>query len=217
MEGIQSKLEKRFPFFEKALIAELLEFGIPHAIQAGDKILREGQYIKSFPLVLEGSIRVIRHDDQGRELLLYFLYPGETCSMALTCCLGQQQSNISAKAEMDSELLRIPVECLDKWMCNYATWKNYVMYSYRKRFDELLETIDAIAFLEMDERLMRFFFARFKATGETIYPGTHQDIANHLNTSREVVSRLLKQMETKGLVSLGRGQINFSAAVRQQE
>lgn len=217
MESIQSKLEKRFPFFEKALVSEMLEFGVPQSIQAGGEVMREGQYIKSFPLVLEGNIRVSRHDEQGRELLLYFLNPGDTCSMALTCCMGQQQSNISAKAEQDSELIRIPVECLDKWMCNYSSWKNYMMYSYRKLFDELLDTIDAVAFMEMDERLVRFFYARFKATGETVYAGTHQDLANHLNTSREVVSRLLKQMESKELVSLGRGQVDFSEMLKRLE
>ena len=214
MKSIQSTLEKRFPFLEKELITEMLTNGTVHDLDSGDEILREGQYIKSFPIILEGNIRVTRHDSKGRELLLYFLYPGEACSIALTCCMGQQQSNISAIAEQQSTLIRIPVECLDKWLIQFPSWKNYMMYSYRKRFDELLETIDSIAFLELDERLTRFFFARFKATGEIVFNGTHQDIANHLNTSREVVSRLLKQMELKGLVSLSRSEINYSPITR---
>ena len=133
--------------------------------------------------------------------------------MALTCCMGQQQSNISAIAEQDSLVIRIPVDCLDKWMHEYPNWKNYMMYAYRKRFDELLETIDAIAFKGLDERLEHFFQSRFKATGEHTFHGKHQDIAYQLNTSREVISRLLKKMEQKGLVKLGRNEIDFSALI----
>jgi len=179
----------------------------------GEALIREGQYIKSFPILLEGNIRVSRHDSEGRELLLYFLNPGETCSMALTCCMGQQQSNIQAIAEQPSILIRIPVEYLDRWMSQYPSWKTYTMWAYRKRFDELLETIDAIAFMELDQRLIRFLTTRFKATGEKQFHGTHQDIALNLNTSREVISRLLKQMEQKGLVKLARGEIDFSALI----
>ncbi|WP_372773727.1 Crp/Fnr family transcriptional regulator [Mangrovibacterium sp.] len=217
MKSIQSSLEKRFPFFEANLIADILQNGTVQELTSGDELLREGQYIKSFPILLEGNIRVSRQDKEGRELLLYFLNPGETCSMVLTCCMGQQQSNISATAEQSSTIIRIPVDCLDKWLTQYPSWKSYMMYSYRKRFDELLDTIDAIAFMELDERLSRFFYARFKATGEQKFTGTHQDIANHLNSSREVVSRLLKQMEQKNLVSLSRNEIDYTPLIKQTE
>lgn len=215
MKSILLELEKRLPFFEQELIEEMQECGITQKFNAGDEILREGQYIKSLPLVLEGNIRIVRRDAEGRELLLYYLNPGESCSMALTCCVGEQQSNISAYADNESLLIRIPAEKLDQWMMKYPSWKTYIMYSYRKRFDELLDTIDAVAFLEMDDRLTRFFYAHFKATGETVFRGKHQDIANHLNTSREVVSRLLKQMETKGLVSLSREVIDYTPITEQ--
>ncbi len=217
MISTQTILEKRFPFFEGGLIAEILEKGTKQELSVGDELLREGDYIKSFPLLLEGSIRIIRRDDNDRELLLYYLNPGETCSMALTCCMGQQKSNISAVAEQDSIVVRIPVACLDSWLISYPGWKNYMMYAYRKRFDELLETLDAVAFMSLDERLTRFFYARFKATGEISYEGTHQELANHLNTSREVVSRLLKQMEKKELVRLSRGVIEYPEIVKLYE
>ncbi|WP_163709799.1 Crp/Fnr family transcriptional regulator [Mangrovibacterium lignilyticum] len=213
MKSILPSLEKRFPFFEKELIAEMHQNSIVQEFNPGDEILREGQYIKSFPIVLEGNIRIVRNDSEGRELLLYFLNPGEACSMALTCCVGEQQSNINAYAEQQSTIIRIPSDLLDHWMIKYPSWKTYIMYSYRKRFDELLETIDAIAFLGLDEQLSRYFYARFKATGETVFQGTHQEIANHLNTSREVVSRLLKQMEQKKLISLSRGAIDYSQII----
>ncbi len=213
MIDIQTILNTRFPFFEVELIDEIERNGFVYELETDEEILREGQYIKSFPIVLEGSLRVIRHNDKGQELLLYFLNPGEACSMALTCCMGQQQSNISAIAEQKSLIIRIPVECLDKWMTQFSSWKTYMMYAYRKRFDELLETIDAIAFMALDERLKRFFESRFQATGERTFYGTHQNIAFQLNSSREVISRLLKKMEQKGLVKLGRNEIDFSGLI----
>lgn len=217
MDSIQQILEKRLPFFEKALRQEILDRGTVVELSAGNELIRLGQYIKTFPILLEGHVKVTRNDAEGRELLLYFLNPGDTCSMALTCCLGDQQSNINATAEENCMLVQLPTDCIDQWMNQFPSWKTYVMYAYRKRFDELLETIDAIAFLELDDRLVRFFYARFKATGETTYQGTHLDIANYLNSSREVVSRLLKQMEAKGMVNLKRGLIDFSPIISVKE
>lgn len=214
MPSIQTILSKRFPFFESELLQEIEQHGVVQELHAGEEILREGQFIKSFPLILEGSLRVIRQEADGRELLLYFLNPGEVCSMALTCCMGQQQSNISAIAEQDSLIIRIPVELLDQWMVRFPEWKSYVMYAYRKRFDELLDTIDAIAFQNLDQRLRRFFMARFEATGEKRYIGKHQDIAYQLNSSREVISRLLKKMEQQGLVKISRNELDFSPLIQ---
>jgi CRP/FNR family transcriptional regulator len=175
--------------------------------------MSEGKYIRSFPIVLEGLIRVCRKDDEGREVLLYYLNPGQVCAMALTCCMGRMQSNISAFADEDAEIIRIPVECLDHWMANYVTWKEFVMHAYRNRFDELLTTIDGIAFKKMDERLEKFFSDRYKANGETIFNGTHQEIASSLASSREVISRLLKQLEKNKKIIIGRNKIDFSSLV----
>ena len=216
MQHTTTILNQRFPFFEAELLVEIEKNGILQTLKAGDEILREGQFIKSFPLILEGNLRVIRHEPDGAELLLYFLNPGEVCTMALTCCMGQQQSNISALAEQDSLIIRIPVDCLDQWMVRFPSWKSYMMYAYRKRFDELLDTIDAIAFMNLDQRLERFFRSRFEATGEKLFHGKHQDIAYQLNTSREVISRLLKKMEQKGLVKLSRNMVDFSALITIQ-
>ncbi len=210
---LSETLKKRFPFLEADLLTEIEQEGLSQTVYPEDEIMQEGQYIRSFPLVLEGALRIIRHDEEGREILLYYLEPGEVCSMALTCCMGRQQSNIRAVAEQDSLLVRIPVECLDRWMLKYNSWKEFMMYSYRKRFDELLNTIDSIAFMNMDQRLEKFFQDRFKATGEKVFIGKHQDIAYQLNTSREVISRLLKKMEQKGMVVLSRNKIDFTTVL----
>jgi CRP/FNR family transcriptional regulator, anaerobic regulatory protein len=206
-------IRKRFPFFEKGLIDELAKNGEWISFEPGDQLMSEGKYIRSFPIVFEGLVKVCRTDSDGREVLLYYLGPGQVCAMALTCCMGRMQSNIMAFADEETEILKIPVECLDKWMVEYTTWKEFVMYAYRSRFDELLNTIDNIAFKKMDERLVTFFTDRYKATGETTYNGTHQEIANNLTSSREVISRLLKQMEKEGLIQIGRNKIDFPALV----
>ncbi len=206
-------IRKRFPFFEKGLIEEISKAGEWITVEEGEELMSEGKYIRTFPIVLEGLIRVCRRDDEGREVLLYYLSPGQVCAMALTCCMGRMQSHVSAFAEEDTEVLRISVEYLEKWMVEYSTWKEFVMYTYRNRFDELLATIDNIAFKKMDERLVAFFAERFKAKGETVYLGTHQDIANSLTTSREVISRLLKQLEKSGQIKISRNKIDYSALV----
>lgn len=206
-------LRKRFPFFEPELIEEISKEGEWVTVETDDELMSEGKYIRSFPIVLEGLIKVCRKDNEGREVLLYYLNPGQVCAMALTCCMGRMQSNIGAYADEDTEIIRIPVECLDKWMVEYVTWKEFVMYAYRFRFDELLTTVDSIAFKKMDERLIKFFKDRFKATGDTTFIGTHQEIANSLTTSREVISRLLKQLEKEGEVVISRNKIDFSNLV----
>ncbi len=119
-------------------------------------------------------------------------------------------NQIGAIAEEETTVVVLPVELLDSWMSNYQTWKEFVMSSMRKRFDELLNTLDSIAFLKMDERLERFFLDRYRTSGEKIFVGSHQDIALSLNTSREVISRLLKQMEKKGMITLSRNRVDFS-------
>ncbi len=206
-------LRKRFPFLESELISEISKAGEWITVDVNEELMSEGKYIRSFPIVLEGLIRVCRRDDEGREILLYYLNPGQVCAMALTCCMGRMQSNITAYAEEETEIIRIPVDFLDKWMVSYSTWKEFVMYAYRSRFDELLTTIDGIAFKKMDERLVKFFTDRYKATGEAIYTGTHQEIATNLTSSREVISRLLKQLEKSGQIIISRNKIDFSALV----
>jgi CRP/FNR family transcriptional regulator len=208
-------IRKTFPFLEKDLIGEISEVSALHELKADQSILGEGDYIKAFPMVLSGCLRVVRISEEGNELLLYYLNQGEICSMALTCCMGLQKSNIKMIAEEDSSVLTIPVDKPEKWMSEYRSWKEFMMYSYKKRFDELLDTIDSIAFMNLDERLVRFFRDRFSSTGKTIFTGTHQDIALQLNTSREVVSRLLRNLERKNLVITERNSVDYTSLVRK--
>jgi len=203
-----------FPFFEEELISEIIQVSVFKKIKEGDNVIEEESYIKSFPLVLSGCLRVSKVNDEGNELLLYYLKQGEICAMALTCCIGMQKSNILITAIEDSEILAVPVDKPEKWMGEFRTWKEFMMYSYRKRFEELLDTIDAIAFRQMDERLIRFFMELYRSTGKTVFKGTHNDIALQLNTSREVVSRLLSRLEKENKVVTRRNLIDYTNLVK---
>jgi CRP/FNR family transcriptional regulator len=209
-------IKKTFPFLEKDLIKEVSDFSVLYELRADQSILGEGDYIKSFPMVLSGCLRVVRISEEGNELLLYYLNQGEICSMALTCCMGLQKSNIKMIAEEDSLVVMIPVDKPEKWMSEYKSWKEFMMYSYKKRFDELLDTIDSIAFMKLDERIIRFFEDRYRSTGRTVFHGTHQEIALQLNTSREVVSRLLRNLEKKMLIITERNSVDYTGLVKNQ-
>lgn len=202
-----------YHFFEKELREEILKIGILKTFQPNEILIREGQFITSFPLVLKGLIRITRNNDDGNELLLYYLKQNEVCAMSLTCCMANLTSNVKGVAEEETDVIMLPVELLDNWMCKYTGWKQFVMQTFQNRFRELIETIDSIAFLKLDERLVRYFTDRNKKSGATTLHVTHQDLALKLNTSREVVSRLLKKLEKDGKIKLSRNFIDFTNLV----
>ena len=203
-------VKKRFPFFESGLRDAILKEGTYREFDPGEELIREDQFIRSFPIVISGLIKVCRTDEAGNELLLYYLRPGEVCTVSLICCMDRTRSRVKALTEEATTVILVPVELLDSWMTQYQTWKEYVMHSMQKRFDELLDALDSIAFLKMDERLEKFFRDRYKTTGATLFEGSHQDVAQAMNSSREVISRLLKQMEKRGMVVLSRGRIDYA-------
>ncbi len=207
------KFSKKYSFLEKELQNEILSVGVKKIFDANEIIIREGQFISSFPLVLSGSVRVSRTNNDGNELLLYYLNENEICAMSLTCCMAQIKSNINAVAEERTEVLLIPVEMLDIWITKYPEWKQFVMHTFQNRFRELVETVDSIAFLKLDERLVKYFIDKNESTGVTTYSGTHQELALQLNSSREVISRLLKKLENDGKIKLSRNFIDFSGLV----
>ncbi len=208
-------IKEAFPFLEKELIAEIDSVSTFQELKTSQSILGEGDYIKSFPMVLKGCLRVVRLSEDGNELLLYYLNKGEICSMSLTCCMSLQKSNIIMIAEENSSIITIPVNKPEKWMTEFKSWKEFMMNSYRQRFEELLETIDSIAFTKLDDRIIRFFEERYKSTGQSTFIGTHADIAEQLNTSREVVSRLLRHLELQDLVRTDRNRVDYSMLIKK--
>ncbi len=207
---MEELLNIRYHFLEKELQKEILSQGVVKTFTSGDQIVREGQFITSFPLVVKGLIRITRTNKDGNELLLYYLRENEVCAMSLTCCMANLKSTVKAIAEEDTEVILLPVSLLDKWMCEFPTWREFVMQTFQNRFRELIDTVDSIAFLKLDERLVKFFRDRYRKSGMKSFSGTHQELAFQLNTSREVVSRLLKKLEKQGKVELSRNFIDFS-------
>ncbi|MGW8315525.1 MAG: Crp/Fnr family transcriptional regulator [Bacteroidales bacterium] len=208
---LEEIVKKRFPFFESGLRSAISENGIYKEFEEGQELIREDQYIRSFPIVISGLIKVCRTDEEGNELLLYYLRPGEVCTVSLICCMDRTRSRVKAITETETSVILVPVELLDSWIGEFQTWKEYVMRSMQMRFDELLNTIDSIAFMKMDERLEKFFLDRYQSSGATVFEGSHQEVALAMNSSREVISRLLKQMEKRGMITLSRGRIDYSA------
>ena len=201
--------KKLFPQFEPELIEILDKNAIERIFNAGEVIVRTGQYIKSTVLVLSGRIKIYRQSDEGSEFLIYYLGPGEACAVSLICALQSQTSEITAKAVEDTEVLMLPVQLMDELMNKFKSWSHFVIQTYRYRFDEMLTVIDNIAFKNMDERL-EFYLKRYNTdSGKLILNLTHQEIADDLNSSREVISRLLKKMEQLGKIKLNRHSIEI--------
>lgn len=194
---------------EPALINEISEKGKQTKLSEGATLLDIGQTVRIIPLLLSGSLKISRIDDEGREILLYYVNPGETCAMTFTCCMQQFPSEIKAVAEEDVEFFAIPIVAMDEWLVKFPSWKSFVMRSIRNRFNELLKTIDQIAFQKLDERLINYMKEKSKTTGSSLLNLSHEQIANDLATSRVVISRLLKKLENDKKLLLFRHQIKL--------
>ena len=210
IEPMIEKLNNKYgSFFEAALISEIKAVGILKNVVEGTQLMHIGQYIKSMPLMLSGTLKIMREDQEGDSLLLYYLEQGETCAMTLSCCLGDQKSEIIAIAESDAELIMIPIEKMEAWTAQYKSWRNFVFTSYNHRIKDLLETVDSIAFLKMDERLIKYLEEKSRISEDGIIYKTHQEIAYELYTSRVVISRLLKTLERKGKIQIERNRVKI--------
>ena len=207
---MENRIATEYHFLEKELQKEILKHGVQKIYNANEVLIREGQFISSFPLIIKGLIRITRNNEDGNELLLYYLKGNEVCAMSLTCCMANLKSNVKAITEMETEVILLPVAMLDKWMCEFPTWRQFVMQTFQNRFRELVDTVDSIAFLKLDERLIKYFTDRYRKSGAQTFSGTHQELALQLNTSREVISRLLKKLEKDGKIELSRNFIDFS-------
>lgn len=195
--------------FEPALIKEMEKEGRRVHLDAGETLLEIGQPVQTVPIVLAGNVKVSRRDQEGRELLLYYINPMESCAMSINCCVQKVPSEIKATAEEEVDVLYIPIQKMDEWMMKYVTWKNFILKTISIRFNELLRTIDQIAFQKLDERLIRYLKDKSKVTGSTVLNLSHEQIAHELATSRVVISRLLKVLENQQKVLLYRNQIKL--------
>lgn len=204
----KNKLKQLFPNLEDELYDEIIEHGDIKEVKSGETLLRVGQTFRSTMLIIDGLIKLYREDDEGREFFIYVLDAGQACSLSMVCATRHETSEVLAKALTDATIMAIPLEYMELWMSKYKSWYQFVINSYRNRFEELLKTIDAIAFTGMDERLAHYLTKQVEKLGSNLKV-THQEIANDLNSSREVISRLLKKMESKGWLNIHRNSIEW--------
>ena len=205
----KQSLQEIFPSFENELKEELLQHCETRQFTAGDPLLRSGQSFRATMLIMSGLVKVYREDDDGNEFFMYYLQPGQACALSMVCATRQQTSQVMAKAVKDTVVLAVPLTYMDTWMTRYRTWYHFVLETYRSRFEELLVTLDHVAFRAMDDRL-EFYLRQHQLTLHTdIIEINHQEIADELNSSREVISRLLKKMEQLGKIKLHRNAIEI--------
>lgn len=195
--------------FEDDLLFEMSSVSFIKIFEEGEIIMDLDETITHMPLLLKGAIRIMRDDDNDGELLLYYLEKGDTCAMTMTCCLGTKTSNIRATAETSGEMVMIPVRKMDDWLAKYSSWRSFVFNSYQDRLDEMMRSIDNLAFKDSKGRLINYLIEVASVNGSNVVNKTHAEIAYEMNTSRVVISRLLKALENEGFLLQQRNQITI--------
>ncbi len=204
-----NNIKERFPSLSNDFLTVLETESNVANFSRGEIIMQAGSYIRNTVLVLKGLLKIYREDDEGNEFFLYYLQPGQACAISMICASKQEKSEITAKVIEDTELLTIPFGKIEKWMQEFPTWNQFVLDTYRSRFEEVLQVVDSIAFHSMDERLEFYLKRHFEQCDCMDLEITHQTIASELSTSREVISRLLKKMEQRGMIRLHRNYIQL--------
>lgn len=204
----------QFSFFSEPQLREELEkTGSILSFKSGDTVVQPNKYIRTIPLLLSGTIRVTRVNENGSEIFLYYIEAGQSCAVSLSTCLMDKISNIKAVIEDDAELIAIPVENARRWFDSFSSWRLFVLKTMDNRYNEIINALDNIAFKKIDERLIEYLLSKSKALLKTTLTITHQEIATELSTSREVISRLLKAMENSNKIKLFRNRIEIIALV----
>jgi len=191
------------------MIARIVELSVPKSFHQGDVIVQENAHIRSIPIVISGSIRVMRSEGDEKEILLYYIKAGESCIMSFLGGMHNDTSKVKAIAEESTDILFVPANKVKELIREFPEWLDYIFRLYHQRFEELLEVVNAVAFKKMDERLLLFIEKKAEVAQSKILSITHEQLAAELGTARVVVSRLLKQMEESGLIQLGRNKITL--------
>lgn len=208
-KSISSFIQDHFFSFESELASEIKACGQLITFRADELMMDIGQKVEIIPLIVSGSVKVFREDEDDHELFMYYLHAGEACAITMICSAREGYSKIKAIPEEDTTVIAVPISKLDEWMIKYKTWYYFVMDTYQDRFEELLKVVDGIAFHRMDERLIEYLEKNTEASQRKVVQKTHQQIAQELNSSREVITRLLKKLEQRGVVKVNRNQIEL--------
>ena len=205
---IREKLNDYYSqIFEKELIDEITTLGIYRTIESGNTLIDIGDNMTFIPLILNGAIKIIREDKNGDEIVLYFLEKGDTCAISFVNCINKTKSMFRGIAEKKTEGIFVPVDKVDGWLVKYESWRRFIIDSYHMRLIEMVESIDSLAFMKLDSRLLKYLTDKVKIMQDRTLVITHQEIADDINTSRVVVSRLLKKLENEGKLKIRRNKI----------
>lgn len=205
---IRAKLEDYFvEIFEKELIDEIVDLGTFRTLASGEILIDIGDNMTHVPLILNGAVKIIREDKNGDDIALYFLERGDTCAISFINCINKSRSMFRGIAEKETEGIFVPVSKIDDWLMKYKSWRHFIIDSYHMRLIEMVESIDSLAFMRLDDRLHKYLTDKVKIMQDNTLIITHQEIANDINTSRVVVSRLLKILENEGKIIIRRNRI----------
>lgn len=207
--SVNTLKEKLSQILEKSIVEEILGFAEIVSVKEGEVIMDYGKKVRFMPIIISGTLRVMRKNEEGREIILYYLSNNESCAMAYACCMEAKLSEVKAVAEDNIELIKIPHEKLDEWLMKYPSWKSYIFRSFTMRFNELLRSLESVAFHKLDERLIKYLKNKTKMSGRTSIQLSHNHIADEMGTSRVVISRLLKQLENDKKLVLYRSEIKL--------
>jgi CRP/FNR family transcriptional regulator len=205
---LREKIDEYYgSIFEKELIEEIVKVGFIEKYKQTEVLVDIGENMTHIPLILSGAVKIIRREKEGDELVLYFLEKGDTCAISFINCINRKESIFKAVVENDTEAIFLPVEHIDDWLARFKTWRHFIIDSYHFRLIEMVESIDGLAFMNMNQRLMKYLGDKAKINQDVNLDITHQEIADDLNTSRVVVTRLLKQLHNEGKVFSTRNKV----------
>lgn len=210
MQNETSEVRKLYASkFESSLLKEIEEKSMTFSASAGQGLIKMNQVITVVPLILSGILKVSRENEEGQDLVLYYVKPGEGCAMTLSCGMMSQPSQVKGTAEVDLSMLCVPVPVMEEWMVKYPSWKKFVMGTIVNEYIGIIKSVDDVTFKKMDERLVNFLKGKSKLSGSSLINLSHQQIADELGTNRVVISRLLKRMENENQLLLYRNQIKL--------
>ena len=196
---VYEKIKKDLSYLGEELVLEILENSMFKEIPKDTRILSEGQYVKVIPIVSEGLIKVFT-SQEDKDLLLYYIQPGDTCIMSFAASLKNEPSKVYAETEEDTSALLLPVEKVAQWIKQYPDFNTLFYHQFNVRYADLLETINHLLFAKLDQRLYAYLLNRKEITGKNTLKITHRQIANELGTAREVITRVMKKLEQENKV-----------------
>ena len=195
--------------FDEELLNEIASVGVYKKYDKGRTMIEIGDELSEIPLILDGAVKIIREDSKKDEILMYFLERGDTCAISFVNCINKNKSIFRGEVEKDTECIMIPVQKIEEWLIKYRSWRQFIVDSYHNRMLEMVEAIDSLAFMNLDDRLYKYLTDKVKIMRNFNLQIKHQEIADDLNTSRVVISRLLKKLERSGKIKLGRNKIKI--------